>query len=180
MEIDVMIRNALVATASLFLLLSVQLPDASEIRKDKLVYEIVVTAPGTRSQGWKGTVYDLSGKPLEIAVGETVKTRFGEFKSVACTHIWSTCGLIRTEMVQWMKTHNANEIMDAQPWRYQLYVIAPNSKSEGYEGVLVHGPNEIGIEVPTVETPMGLFVSKGRSHLWDRGGWYHMSWPEAR
>jgi hypothetical protein len=174
-----MIR-VLVACAAIPFLLPPQLLGASEIRKDKLVYEIVVTAPGTRSQGWKGTVYDLSGKPLEIAVGETVQTNFGIFKSIACTQIWSTCGLIRSEMVEWMKTHNANEIIDAQPWHYQLYVIAPNSKSEGYEGILVHGSNEIGIEIPTVETPMGLFVSKGRSHLWDRGGWYHVSWPEAR
>ena len=101
---------------------------------ERLVYEIVVTAPGTRSQGWHGTIYDSTGKPVSIEPGQRFETAVGTFESVACPHLWSMCGMIHTDMLAWMKTHDANVIMGREPWAYRLFVLREGTKSEGFEG----------------------------------------------
>jgi hypothetical protein len=146
----------------------------------RLVYEIVVTAPGARSQGWHGTLYNTNGAAVQVEPGRTVDTRIGTFVSVACVHAWSTCGMIHTDMLNWLKTHNGNAILDAKRWMYKLYVLAEGSKSEGWQGQLLHGSRDVTAGDKPFVTPMGKFVWKRRAQLWDRAGWYHESWPESR
>ena len=62
---------------------------------DRLVYEIVVTEPGTRSQGWHGVLYDPAGNPIVATPGETVTMPIGEFIDVPCSAPWDICGVIR-------------------------------------------------------------------------------------
>jgi hypothetical protein len=167
--------------AALLLAASAVPPEAARAEAgERLVYEIVVTAPGTRSQGWHGTIYDKTGAPVTIAPGQTFETRIGTFESVACEHPWSTCGMIHADMLAWMKTRNANTIMGREPWVYRLFVLREGSKSEGWEGKLFFDGAEIAPCAAPRATPMGTFVCRGRAHLWDRAGWYHQSWPEGR
>ncbi|MBL8779557.1 MAG: hypothetical protein JNL06_01325 [Alphaproteobacteria bacterium] len=144
---------------------------------ERLVYEIVVTAPGTRSQGWHGTIYDSTGKPVSIEPGQRFETAVGTFESVACPHLWSMCGMIHTDMLAWMKTHDANVIMGREPWAYRLFVLREGTKSEGFEGKIFFNGAEIARCQAPRATPMGAFVCKERTQLWDRAGWYHESWP---
>lgn len=148
--------------------------------RPRLVYEIVVTDPGTRNQGWHGTLYDENGNAVTVETGQNIDTRIGTFVSVACVHPWSTCGMIHTDMLTWMKTNDANAILDRKPWFYSLFVLAEGTRSEGWQGDLRHGTANVTNESKPVATPMGRFYWKDRANLWDRAGWYHESWPEGR
>ena len=163
---------------------------SAHARGDRLVYQIEVTAPGSRSQGWHGTLYGRNGDAITIPPGETVTTPIGTFASVACTLPFRPCGMIRTDMIAWMKTHNGNVIMDSKSWAYRLYVTAEGTRSEGWRGELLHGgsavdapPGSSGrllkpIRAPSesLTTPMGPF-SWQESHVpWGRHGWFPVSW----
>jgi hypothetical protein len=144
----------------------------------RLAYQITVTAPGTRSQGWHGTLYDKDGKPMQFEPGKTVKINAGEFVSVAETTPWTPYGMIHVDMVRWMKMANGNVIMDSEPWAYRLYVEREGSKSEGWRGELLHGRGVISPpsgDAP-VETPMGPYHWMKNEHLWGRHAWFHVSW----
>lgn len=150
--------------------------------EERLVYEITVTAPGTRSQGWHGTLYDKSGKPVQVEPGKTMTTNVGEFVSVAETTSETPYGMIHTDMVRWMTAENGNVIMDREPWEYRLYVAHEGSKSEGWRGELRHsrgiiaGPS--GDE--PAKTPMGPYAWVQSEHLWGLHGWIHVSWSRAK
>jgi hypothetical protein len=111
---------------------------------DRLVYEIVVTEPGTRSQGWHGVLYDPAGNPIVATPGETVTTPIGEFIDVPCSARWDICGMIRADMVD----QRTNDIIDSKPWLYRIYVDAEGSRSELWTGILLHD----GMEIPPNST----------------------------
>jgi hypothetical protein len=159
---------------------SVTQGEPAAARGERLVYEIVVSDPGTRSQGWQGTLYDEADRPVVVAPGDRFENRLGVFESVACAQAWSACGMIHADMLAWMKTHEHNVIMGPEPTVYRLFVLHEGTRSEGYEGRLFVNDAEITPCAPPRATPMGTFVCKGRTHLWDRAGWYHEAWPEAR
>jgi len=149
---------------------------------ERLVYQITVTAPGTKSQGWHGVLLDIHGKPMTVEPGKTVHTHFGTFVSVAESTPWTPYGMIHEDTVQWMQTHGGNVIMDSEPWAYRLYVEREGSKSEGWRGELLHGRGivpEPSDEKPFA-TPMGPFTWVRPVHLWDRAGWLHVSVVEGK
>lgn len=163
----------LVATAVLAILLW---PAAA--RSDtpgRLFYEIIVTDSGSRSQGWHGVLYDSAGSPIVAAPGQTVPTSVGEFLNVPCENPWDACGMIRTDMADWMKVNQANTQIDTQPWSYRLYVYALGSKSESWTGVLLHGGAEMYLGSTIVDTPMGPFSPSGLSNI----GWHSTGWTPA-
>lgn len=143
-----------------------------------LFYEIVVTAPGTRSQGWIGTLYG-DGKPLD-ATSASVQTTIGVFVNVPCDNAWDACGMVHSAMLTWMKTHNGNVIAGSVPWSYRLYVTARGTKSEGYQGEIMAGSAPLDSSASPITTPIGPMVWKEASYVWDRSGWYHISWLAAR
>jgi len=150
-------------------------------QEERLVYEITVTAPGTKSQGWYGTLFDKNGKPMQVAAGKTVQTKVGEFVSVAQTTPWTPYGMIHADMLRWMKTANGNVVMDAEPWSYRLYVAQEGSKSEGWRGELRHArgivPEPAGSE--PAKTPMGPYAWVKNEHLWGFHAFVHVSWSGA-
>lgn len=145
----------------------------------RLFYEIKVTAPGTRSQGWHGSLFDREGHELAVEAGQTVHTNAGDFVSVACTQPWIPCGLIHADQMRWMNRNGGNFVMDRGPWRYRLYVTAQCTRSEGWRGELLHDGRGAGTRVKIRRTPMGTFVRTASSHLWGRKGWFHISWPAS-
>ena len=127
----------------------------------RLVYSIEVTNPGTRSQGWVGTLYDLDGAPMNVPPGDTVMVGFDTYVSVECTMPWVPCGMMRSDMVDWLKTHTTNTDMGSGVWRYDLYVSAEGSRSEGWTGELHLDGDPVAFDDDTsIETPMGRFVGR--------------------
>jgi hypothetical protein len=69
--------------------------------------------------------------------------------------------MIQPGVVDWMKTHEGNVIIDARPCQCRLYVSAEGSRSEGWRGELVWGDVVVASCCPQFErvlAPMGIFV----------------------
>lgn len=146
------------------------MPTASTLEKrpvstEHLVYEIDVTAPGTRSQGWHGTLYNENGQVVDVDVGKTVTTDIGVLVSVAAGPPWKPYGLIpQTPGMD-------NNIMPDQ-WSYKLFKSGAESTASSWRGELLRGP--VAVEPQTngepVPTAMGPFI-------WSSDhGWAHKSW----
>lgn len=145
----------------------------------RLFYEITVTAPGTRSQGWRGVLYDPTGTPLSRPAGSTVETNAGPFVSVACDLPWVPCGFIHADQLRWMQTNGGNFILGRDAWTYRLTVTAPCTRSEGWRGELVRNGHVLRPAKRRISTPMGPFRHKTSAHLWGQSGWFHTAWPAA-
>lgn len=142
----------------------------------RLFHEIRMTAAGTRSQGWRGMLFDRQGHVVTLQPGQRLETGLGTFEGVACTHPWRPCGAIHVDMLAWMKTHQANAIMGPDNWVWQVRVLAEGTRSQGFEGELSRGGTRLqGCSSP-IDTPFGPFMCRVRKHAWDRAGWFHESW----
>jgi len=161
-----------IAAALLALLIGMQTAAATE----RLFYDITVTAPGTRSQGWHGTLYDRDGHAMVVDADDTLQTNAGDFVGVECTQAWVPCGLIHSDMLRWMQTNPGNVIIDSKPWSYRLYVNAECSRSEGWRGELRHGGRLVKSKWKPVPTPMGPYAWKNSAYLWGQKGWFHRAW----
>ena len=115
--------------------------------QQRLVYEITVTNPGSKSQGWHGTLYDRSGQPVQAEPSTRVKTIAGEFESVAESQPWVPYGMIHGDTLRWLKEHGADVIFDSEPWAYKLYVTNEGTKSQGFRGELLRGRGVVTPEV---------------------------------
>jgi len=144
----------------------------------RLIYQLEVTQPGTRSQGWLGTLYDETGASIVAEPGATVETLAGTFEYRPCTYLWSQCGFIRVGMLPVTAPSSPAALMENQAWVYRLYIHAEGSRSEGRTGVLKQG----GIAVfpggmRRVETPLGVFVAVDNGgQLWGDAGWFPETW----
>jgi len=149
---------------------------------ERLVYQIEVTSPGMKNQGWHGTLYGKDGKPMPVEPGKIVHTHIGDFIGVANTAPFVPYGMIHVDQLAWMKTHNGNEVMDTEPWVYRLFVTLEGSKSEGWRGELLHGRGVIGepSDDKPQPTPMGPYRWLKGKALWDPKGWFHVSWSTVR
>ncbi len=152
---------------------------ASNSAAERLFYQITVTAPGTRSQGWKGTLYSRDGQEIEVGPGQSVKTHVGEFVSIEWNSPWVPWGMIQSDVLSWMKTHDGNVIIDARRCEYRLYVSAEGSKSEGWRGELVWGDSIVTPHFERVLAPMGIFVWSENPNRWGLHGWFHEAWVMA-
>ncbi|XTP35518.1 hypothetical protein ACORG1_04555 [Mycobacterium sp. TJFP1] len=159
---------------------------AHAVPPGRLIYEIDVTAPGTRSQGWQATLYDPAGDPIDAVPGEAVATPLGEFVGFPCDYPWDACGMIRTDMAEWMKTQQANVIMDSGSWSYHVYVDGEGSDREVWTSTLLHDGAEISpdpdgnpLTGAQIDTPMGPFrTGTPTATDWARAGWLPSSWLE--
>lgn len=144
----------------------------------RLIYQLVVTQPGTRSQGWLGTLYDETGAAIVAAPGARVETPAGNFENLPCTYLWSQCGFIRVGMLPVTAPSSPSALMENQAWVYRLYIHGEGSRSEGRTGVLEQGGNPVypgGMR--RVETPLGVFVAiDNGGQLWGDAGWFPETW----
>lgn len=144
----------------------------------RLAYQIEVTDPGTKNQGWHGTLHDLDGSVISVPVGWTVTNGGGRFINIAPKQDFDPFGMIHVDMVKWMETENGNVVMDSDSWAYRLSVAREGTRSEGWYGELLHGGNVIPVQEGPFEAPMGPFLWTEDPNLWGRHGWFHVSWNE--
>ena len=143
-----------------------------------LYYTMELTNPGTRSQGWIGTLL-VAPPPADGSLMDALSgPSFGTFVDVACNEAWVPCGMIHEDMFHWMESHEANIVNDGTPWRYELYVTAPGSRSEGWRGDLLRDGEKLGrpADGQVLSTPMGPFVWQESGVLWGEHGWFPVSW----
>jgi len=146
---------------------------------ERLVYQIDVTDPGMRSQGWHGTLYDKNGNAVAVEPGKTVHTAIGDFVGVAKAILLSEpYGMIHVDQAAWMKGNAGNVLMGTEPWSYRLFVAREGSKSEGWRGELLHGHGIIGqpSDDKPQPAPMGPYRWLKGKELWQPKGWFHVSW----
>jgi hypothetical protein len=145
---------------------------------ERLVYQITVTNPGTKSQGWYGTLYDQDGNVMQVETGKRIKTIAGEFESVPFVQLWIPHGMIHVDTLRWLKEGGSDVIHDDQPWRYKLYVVGEGTRSQGFRGELLRGQDFVTPETSGehVKTPMGPFDWVENPHGWGSHGWIHAAW----
>lgn len=145
---------------------------------EQVFYEMVVIAPGSRSQGVRGQLFDAKGLPQsDVPTLEPVQTPIGAFDRLGCTHLWSVCGdLRRTE--GFSLGGPANDPTVDGPILFRV------SRSETPAGPRFRGEllND-GRPVPlagSIETPMGPYVTfEGKFMGQDWSGWIPQYWlPE--
>jgi hypothetical protein len=145
---------------------------------ERLVYQIDVTDPGSRSQGWHGTLYDKNGHAVQAAPGKIVHTDIGDFLSVAKTDPWVPHGMIHVDQVAWMKTNDGNVSIGDQAWSHRLFVAHEGTKSEGWRGELLYRHGIIGqpSDGKPQPTQMGPYHWLNGKEPWQPKGWFHVSW----
>jgi hypothetical protein len=138
----------------------------------RTIYRIDVTAPGTKSQGLRGTLYDDQGRPVEA--GPDVETPLGRFGWIECHRLWDSCGRWRIGSPTPMSSYVRQE-RPASGYR-----IIREERRDGvhWRGELVGMPATLR-PVRRIETPMGIFRwtsgQMGRMH-WR--GWVPSEWPD--
>jgi hypothetical protein len=145
----------------------------------RLLYEMAVVAADTRSQGWRGALYDTGGTPVEAQAGQRVSTPLGEFVNVQCGMLWDVCGMIRVDMMEWMKTHPTNTptIGVSNDWVYRMYVSDETSAEPKWHSTLLHAGSEVAPDSAPIDTPMGPFRTGGPDAVgWARAGWFPVGW----
>lgn len=144
----------------------------------RLLYEIVVQAPGSRSQGWRGILYDPQGAPITLRPGESIDTNLGTFVGIECRRLWDVCGAVHQDTLDWMHEHSANVILGAEPSFYRVFVDAECTRSEAWRGELRRDGQIIAPAPDELQTPMGPFVAKSSAFAFGQHGWFPVSWPE--
>lgn len=145
---------------------------AAAAQPGRTVYEMEVSAPGTKSQGLRGTLYDERGRP--VGEGPVVETRIGSFGWIPCRMLWETCGRWRegTDRPRSSYSREHREVL-----RYRVLRQTRRGQTL-WTGELV-GLGAAAARGRSVETSMGVFRwTTGRvgSARWQ--GWVPENWPD--
>lgn len=171
--------TSFVRSLGIALALAVCWVTAAAAADEALFYEITVTNPGTRSQGWHGVLFDPAGHEVAAGPSQSWSTNAGDFVSVPCAQLWDPCGVIEADQLGWMKANGGNFIMDSGSWSYRLYVTAQCTRSEGWRGAVLHNGIPVKSWSGKLKTPMGPYIRKRSPHLWGQSGWFHKAWPSS-
>ena len=160
-------RNAVLLALSVAGIVS-----AAGAQSGRTVYRIEVTAPGTKSQGLRGYLYDERGQSVEA--GADVVTPVGQFRWVECRRLWDSCGRWRTGSPPPTSTY----IRQGRP--VLVYRILREERRDGshWTGDLPGIPATARAH-GRVETPMGVFRwTSGRAGRMFWRGWLPQDWPD--
>lgn len=139
------------------------------------LYEMVVTAPGSRSQGVRGQLFDDKGQPQpDRSALQPFQTPIGALERVGCTHLWSVCGDLR-QTDGFAPDGPANDPTIAGPTLFRVSRIE-TAQAPTYRGELFAGTRPVPL-ADRVETPMGPFVrleGKFAGQVWT--GWIPQYW----
>ena len=144
---------------------------AASAQPGRTLYRIDVTAPGTKSQGLRGTLYDDQGRPIEA--GPDVQTAIGQFRWIPCRQLWASCGRWRAETPPAVSSHLRQEVS------VRAYRIVYEERGDGvhWTGELVGAP-ATAQDTGRIETPMGVFRwASGRAGRMHWRGWLPDNWP---
>jgi hypothetical protein len=156
---------------------------------ERLFYEMQVTAPGTRSQGIRGRLFDDEGHSIVTnAYGEVVPENTfpaasagaelvsspGVFLHRAQLHLWDVSGMIPQVM---LATPHLNDPAVQGPTSFRLFVRGVCTPQEVWRGELLdsHGA-AIGQSDAPLDTPMSRFRYRSGPQ---QAGWFPESWPES-
>ena len=136
------------------------------------VYEIEVSAPGTKSQGLRGTLYDDGGRP--VGEGAVVETGIGSFRWIPCRMLWETCGRWRNGVDRPRSTYPRDHRTVLQ-----YRVVRETRRGRTFwTGELV-GLGGAAARGRPVDTPMGVFRwTMGRVGSASWRGWVPEDWPD--
>lgn len=142
-------------------------------------YEMVVTAPGSRSQGVRGTLYDAAGQPLpDVPTLEPVQTAIGPFDQIGCQYLWSVCGYLR-RAEGFVPGGPDNDPTATGPTLFRVSRTGP-AAAPVYRGELFDGAAAVGRGSGRIVTPMGIFVWRDGPFMgqgWS--GWIPLDWLPA-
>lgn len=153
-------------------------PAAPEPASERVFYELVVTAPGSRSQGVRGQLFDAKGLPQsDVPTLEPVQTPLGPFDRIGCQYLWSTCGDLR-RVEGFVRDGPGNDPMQDGPTLFRVTRIE-GPGGVRYRGDLFDGSKPVPLAA-RVETPMGPYVRlDGKFAGQDWSGWIPEYWlPE--
>jgi hypothetical protein len=162
--------QALSLIASLFALAVVMPAWAGH---ERLIFEIVETSAGGRSQGWRGTLYDKDGMAVTIEAGAPLKTPVGVFAYVPCVMPWQPCGAIPIGMLHGPDLDRAENVVMAEPWSYRIYAVGVWARPESIRGELIRAGDIVKAEpaAKEIKTPMGAFVWQETPNAAGVRGW---------
>jgi heat shock protein HslJ len=146
---------------------------------EPLVYEMVVTSPGTRSQGIRGILYGPDGAARDVPAGAEVDSALGRFRSVPCETLWSVCGVLREDMLAWIGEHPINGLHEG-PTGYRVYRAGSPDEPPAWRGVLLEGDAIVPDSAAPLSTAMGTFrpgAPLSADAPWS--GWIPESWRDA-
>lgn len=151
---------------------------AQDRTEGRLFYEMVVTNPGTRSQGWTGALFGPDGSALTAAPDAVIDTKIGAFRYHVCSVPWDACGFIREGSLPVPGSPSLAVLTDPLGHHFRLYVTAEGSRSEGWRGELWHGDAVLTpVAGETVDTVMGRFLALEPGDVpWGWHGWQPESW----
>lgn len=145
---------------------------------EQVFYEMVVTAPGSRSQGVRGQLFDAKGQPQpDVPLLDPVQTPIGAFDRIGCTHLWSVCGDLR-KAEGFVPGGPFNDPMIDGPTLFRVTRIQ-TPEGTRYRGDLLDRGQLVPL-ADRIETPMGPFVKyAGKLSGQDWSGWIPVDWlPE--
>lgn len=163
-------------THSTYLLLSILLAaanittwttSAAQPENERLLYEMIVTTPGSKMQGWYGVLYDDAGRVIQLKPGEQSGTPAMTLVGVAKSdgEYWKPYGAIPVGGVP------ENIILSAA-WNYKLVLTNLQSKCPSWrgelrrDGVLFQPTNG-----SSVTTSFGQFAWSASDHGWVQPQW---------
>lgn len=163
-------------------------PSLVQESREHLFYEMQVTAPGTRSQGIRGRLFDADGQSVVTnASGDIVREESlpagtggaslmlgaGIFLHRARQHAWDISGMIPETM---LAAPHLNDPSLHSATRFRLLVRGMCASHESWRGELLdsHG-TPIGPSTSSMDTPMGRFTFRSGPQ---EAGWFPETWPE--
>lgn len=135
-------------------------------------YEIEVSAPGTKSQGLRGSLYDREGR--RIGEGPVERTPIGDFRWIPCRMLWESCGRWREGSTP---VRSSYPRQNQSVLRYRITRETRRGRN-WWRGELV-GLSPAAARRGRVETAMGRFRwTSGRVGAAEWSGWVPEGWPD--
>lgn len=145
---------------------------------ERVLYELVVERPGSRSQGVRGILYDDAGREREPkGPDEVIHTMIGDFRYVGCAYLWSTCGYLR-DGGGFAGLGGENDPTVSGVTRYRVITVS-SMDDIAFRGDLLNGEERIVTDRASLETPLGVFRQADGSFAGYRwSGWLPDAWVE--
>lgn len=146
---------------------------------ERVLYELVVERPGSRSQGVRGVLYDEAGREREPkGPDEVIHTGFGDFRYVGCAYLWSTCGYLR-DGGGFAGPGAGNDPTLSGVTRYRVTILS-SAEDIAFRGDLLNGEAMIVAEQASLETPLGVFTQTDGVFAGLRwSGWLPEAWAQS-
>ncbi len=138
----------------------------------RTVYEIEVSAAGTKSQGLRGILYDDRGQRVDD--GPVVRTPIGSFRWIPCRMLWDSCGRWRDGSALPASSYPPE---NRSALRYRITYEERGGRT--YWSGELPGLGADAARRRRVETPMGMFRwTTGRMGAAQWQGWVPQDWPD--